>query len=1094
MAPRTPAEEVLAGIWAEALGLERLSIEDNFFELGGHSLLATRVLARLRDTLQVDLPLRTFFDRPTVAALAELIRSEGTGGGDRSAPPILPAPRDGELPLSFTQERLWFLHQLDPAIQAYHVPATLRFRGPFDLRALQDSLTEMVRRHEVLRTTFPTVQGRPVQRVHPPYPVHLQVVSLEAVSEDREAKLRRLVAEEIRKPFDITRLPLVRWTVMRLGAEDHVMLRVEHHLLGDGWSFHLFLRELLALYGAFSAGRPSPLAEPPIQLADFAHWQRQWMRGAVADAQLAYWKAKLAGSPPALELPSDRPRPAFQTFRGAPARVELPPHLCASLRRVSRREGVTLFMTMLAAFLTLLRRYTGQSDISVGSVIANRRWRETEVMMGAVLNTVILRGDLSGDPTFRELLRRVRDVTLEAYTHQDVPFDKVVEALRPERSSNYSPFSGVLFNFHDAPLPSLQVGGTSVELTELIDNHSAKFDLNLIVIPLAEQCVGAPSGKGEDGISVNWEYNTDLFDAATIGRMTDHYQELLEGIAADPGRRLSALPLLTDAERARLLVEWNATASVYPRDALVHELFEAWADQTPGAVAVVYGDESLTYRELDRRANRLANHLRELGVGPEVRVGVALDRSVDLVVALLAVLKAGGAYLPLDPSYPERRLAFMLADAQVPVVVTEERLAERLAARDVRVVRLDADRRRIAAASPERVASGVGAEGLAYVSYTSGSTGSAKGVAVPHRAVVRLVRGTSYARLAPDEVFLQFAPVSFDASTFEIWGALLSGARLVVAPAGALSLAELGRTLREHRVTTLWLTAGLFRRMVDEQLDDLRGVRQLLAGGDVLSVPHVRRVLRELPECRLINGYGPTEATTFACCYPAAGPLSKFRDSLPIGGPIANTRVYVLDPHLNPAPIGVPGELYIGGDGLATWPRSRAAPTRPRNGSTSCSSSTPAPDGWSCDSRAATTSCSVAAARNGRPARRRGSRCEVVPGVSAALAAPALAGIPLTHRQLTQGFTVVSGHLPPGDPGSTLDWAALARANTTPGDHDGRGDPAGDHGRTPPARARPGDSRRHRRPRRPARPADRTGHPRRHRRADPGGGRPAHRR
>ena len=404
----------------------------------------------------------------------------------------------------------------------------------------------------------------------------------------------------------------------------------------------------------------------------------------------------------------------------------------------------------------------------------------------------------------------------------------------------------------------------------------------------------------------------------------------MEGIAADPGRRLSALPLLTDAERGRLLVEWNATASVYPRDALVHELFEAQADQTPGAVAVVYGDERLTYRELDRRANRLAHHLRELGVGPEVRVGVALERSVDLVVALLAVLKAGGAYLPLDPSYPARRLAFMLADAQVPVVVTEERLAERLSARDVRVVRLDADRRRIAAASPERVASGVGAEGLAYVSYTSGSTGSAKGVAVPHRAVVRLVRGTSYARLAPDEVFLQFAPVSFDASTFEIWGALLSGARLVVAPAGALSLAELGRTLREEQVTTLWLTAGLFRRMVDEQLDDLRGVRQLLAGGDVLSVPHVRRVLRELPECRLINGYGPTEATTFACCYPAAGPLSASRDSLPIGGPIANTRVYVLDPHLNPAPVGVPGELYIGGDGLARGYLDRPALTAER--------------------------------------------------------------------------------------------------------------------------------------------------------------------
>jgi amino acid adenylation domain-containing protein len=918
VAPRTPVEEVLAGIWADALGLERVGVDDNFFELGGHSLLATRVLARLRDTLQVDLPLRSFFDRPTVAALAEVVRSESLSQGDRSAPPILPAPRDGELPLSFTQQRLWFLQQLDPASQAYHVPATLRFRGPFDLSALQDSLTEMVRRHEVLRTTFPTVRGRPAQRIHRPYLVRLPVVSLEAVSErEREGELRRLIAEEIRKPFDITRLPLVRWSVVRLGVEDHVMLRVEHHLLGDGWSFHLFLRELLALYGAFSAGRPSPLAEPPLQLADFARWQRQWMRGAVAAAQLAYWKAKLAGSPPPLELPADRPRPMVQTFRGASSRVELPPRLCAALRRMSRQEGVTLFMTMLAAFLTLLRRYTGGSDLSVGSVIANRRWRETEQMMGAVLNTVVLRADLSADPTFRELLRRVRDVTLEAYTHQDVPFDKVVEALRPERRSNYSPFCRVLFNFHDAPLPSLQLGATSVELTELIDNHSAKFDLNLIVLPLAEQRVGSAPETGDDGIVVNWEYSTDLFDGATIGRMAEHYQELLEGIAAGPGRRLSALPLLTEAERGRLLVEWNATARAYPRDACVHQVFEARAAETPDAVAVVYGDERLTYRELDRWANRLAHHLQELGVGPEVRVGIALERSIELVPALLGVLKAGGAYVPLDPSNPERRLAFMLADAQVPVLVTNRRMEERLGAHGVRVVRLDADRPRIAAASPERVGSVAGAESLAYVSYTSGSTGSPKGVAVPHRAVVRLVRGTSYARLTPDEVLLQLAPVSFDASTFEIWGALLSGARLVVAPAGALSLAELGRTLGEHGVTTLWLTAGLFRRMVGEQLEDLRGVRQLLAGGDVLSVPHVRRVLGRLPECRLVNGYGPTEATTFSCCYPAPRPLAESCDSLPIGGPIANARVYVLDPDLNPAPTGVPGELYIGGDGLA---------------------------------------------------------------------------------------------------------------------------------------------------------------------------------
>jgi amino acid adenylation domain-containing protein len=929
--PQDPIEEVLASLWADTLGLERVSVEENFFELGGHSLLATRVLARLRDTLGVDLPLRAFFDRPTVAALAEAVRSEGATTARRAGVRIPRAPREGDLPLTFTQERLWFLTQLDPASQAYHVPASFRFRGPFDPRALEDSLTEMVRRHEVLRTTVATVDGRPVQRIHQPYPVRLPVVSLDAVPEpDREAELRRRIAREIRRPFDIGRLPLARWTVWRLGPEDHVLLRVEHHILCDGFSFHLFVRELLALYAALSAGRPSPLPEPPLQLADFARWQREWIRGPEAAVQLAYWKAKLAGSPPPLELPADRPRPRVQAFRGSSLRVALPAPLCASLRRLSRERGVTLFQTMLAAFLALLGRYSGRSDIAVGSVIANRRWRETERMMGAILNTVVLRADLSADPTFRELLRRVRGLTLEAYTHQDVPFERVVDAVHPERTTNYAPFCRVMFNFHDAPLASLRVGGTSVELTELIDNHSAKFDLNLIVLPLSEQRVGEAAEAGDDRIVVNWEYATDLFDAATVERMAEHYRELLEGIAADPDRPLSALPLLAGAEHRRLLMDWNATARDYPRDACVHQLFEAQADATPDAVALVYGNERLTYRELDQRANRLARRLRDLGVGPEVRVGVTLERSLELVPALLAVLKAGGAYVPLDPASPERRLALMLADARVAVLVTAGRLCGGLDAPGVRIVRLDADRQGIAATTPERLPSLAGAESLAYVCYTSGSTGSPKGVAVPHRAVVRLVKGAGYARLAPGEVVLQFAPVAFDASTFEIWGALLNGARLVVAPAGALSLADLGRTVREHEVTTLWLTAGLFQRMVDEQLEDLRGVRQLLAGGDVLSMPHVRRVLDCLPECRLVNGYGPTEGTTFTCCHPVPRPLPESCESLPIGGPIANAWVYVLDRALNPVPTGVPGELYIGGDGLARGYLGRPALTAER--------------------------------------------------------------------------------------------------------------------------------------------------------------------
>jgi amino acid adenylation domain-containing protein len=929
--PGDAVEVVLASLWAETLGLGRVGVEDDFFELGGHSLLATRVLARLREALGVDLPLRAFFERPTVAALAERVRAEGPGRVDRSTLRIPRAPRDGDLPLTFTQERLWFVGQLDPRSQAYHVPASLRFRGPFDLRALQDSLAEIVRRHEVLRTTFAAVDGRPVQRVHPPYPVRLSVVSLEAVPEpDREAELRRRIAQEVRRPFDITRLPLVHWAVWRMGPEDHVFLRVEHHIICDGWSFHLFVRELLALYAAFSAGRPSPLPEPQLQPADFARYQREWMRGPEAAAQLRYWQARLAGSPSPLELPADRPRPGVQSFRGTSLRTTLPPDLCGSLRQLSRERGTTLFMTMLAAFLALMSRYTGRSDVAVGSVIANRRWRETERMMGAILNTVVLRADLSADPAFRDLLGRVRDLTLEAHANQDVPFEQVVEAVHPERTTNYAPFCRVMFNFHDAPLASLRIGGTSVELTELIDNHSAKFDLNLIVLPLAEQRVGETAEAADDRIVVNWEYSTDLFEAATVERMAEHYRELLAGVAADPERRLSTLPLLTGPERRRLLVEWNSTAREYPRDVCVHRLFELQADATPDAVALVHGGERLTYRDLDRRANRLARHLQELGVGPEVRVGVALERSGELVQALLAVLKAGGAYVPIDPASPERRLAATLRDAGAAVLVTEGPRRGGMDAAAVRVVRLDADRERIAAASEERLPTRVYPESLAYVCYTSGSTGFPKGVAVPHRAVVRLVKGTGYARLDPEEVVLQFAPVAFDASTFEIWGALLNGARLVVAPPGALSLADLGRTIRDCGVTTLWLTAGLFHRMVDEQLEDLGHVRQLLAGGDVLSMPHVRRVIDRLPECRLVNGYGPTEATTFTCCYPVPRTLPESCASLPIGAPIANARVYVLDPGLSPVPTGVPGELYIGGEGLARGYLGRPALTAER--------------------------------------------------------------------------------------------------------------------------------------------------------------------
>jgi amino acid adenylation domain-containing protein len=913
--PRSPVEQTVAGTWSEVLGLERVGVHDNFLELGGHSLLATQVIARLCGALGIELPVSSLFESPTVAGLAEKIHLTAS---DERVPPIRPVPRGGDLPVSFSQEWVWFLQQLAPENLAYNFQATLRFVGPLDIAALERSLGEIVCRHEIFRTTFPAVEGRPVQRIHDPGPVDLPVLDVQAAPEsEREAEARRLIGRELQRPFDLTRLPLVRWTLIRLAPREHVLVHVEHHLVHDGWSFNVFLRELRELYGAFSVGKPSPLRELPIQFADFAVWQRRWMQEeGVAEAQLAYWKEKLAGSPPVLELPTDRPRPAVQTFRGAAPRVELPLDLCEALRAVSRRDGVTLFMTMLAAFLTLLYRYTEQEDICVGTGIANRRWRETEELIGMIINTVTLRTDLSGDPTFRELLGRVREVTLEAYAHQDLPFGKVVEALRPERSLSYSPLHQVLFSFHDAPMPDLNFPGMDTSLREVLSNGSAKFDLNVIAIPRSEQRVGPSRTAGADGITLIWEYSTDLFDDTTMDRMVGHYRTLLESIVADPDRRLSGLPLLIETERHRLLVEWNDTTTKYPRDRCVHELFEEQVQRTPDAVAVI-GDERLTYRELNRRANRLAHHLRKLGVGPEVLVGICVERSVEMVVGLLGILKAGGAYVPLNPAYPKERLSFMIEETQAPVLLTQRRLAKGLPEHGARVVCLDADWPVIARESEENLDSGAKADNLAYVTYTSGSTGVPKGVMVEHRPVVRLTKNTNYLQFRPDDVFLQLAPLTFDASTLEIWGPLLNGGRLTLASPGRLGLAELAATIRRHGVTTLWLTAGLFHQLIDAEPAALSGVRNLLAGGDILSPTHVRKALHHLPKVCLINGYGPTENTTFTCCLPTSAAASPPEGSIPLGKPISNTRVYILDAHLRPVPIGVVGELYAGGEGLA---------------------------------------------------------------------------------------------------------------------------------------------------------------------------------
>jgi amino acid adenylation domain-containing protein len=918
VAPRTPVEEELAQMLCALFGAKRVGVHDNFFELGGHSLTATQFLSRIRARYGVELPIDRFFDDPTISALAVAI---GDLRHDPSSTLLDLKTRSRSpnefAPLSFAQGRAWFIQSLDPSAFAYNYQGAVKFHGHLDIGVLERCLSEIVRRHEIYRTTFPEIGGEPVQQVHAPWEVRLRVIDLnEPHGMESGNQVEQLIREEGRKPFDLTRLPLVKWFLMRLSPTEHILAHLEHHLVHDGWSLNVLLGELVKLYEAYSAGRPSPLEELPIQFADFAVWQRKWMDGEVLQVDLSYWKRQLAGSPGLLELPCDRPRPLVPTYAGEMIRQVLPGRLAESLRDLSRSANVTLFMSMQAAFAALLGRYCGQVDICVGTGIANRRLAQTESLIGMILNNLVLRHDLSGDPTFRELQHRAFLVIRDAYKYQDVPFEKVVDEVRPARSSSYHPLFQVMFSFHDSPLPPLKLPGLTLIHQELVHNGSAKFDLNVIAIPRREQRVGVGSSSVSDHIDVLWEYNTDIFDRSTVERLVDHFERLLDGVVADPDSRLSELPLLTKAERHQLLVEWNATEADYPQDKCLHELFEEQAARTPDAVAVEYEGRQLSYGELNARANQLARYLAGHGVGPEVMVGLCVERSLEMVVGVLGILKAGGAYVPLDPDYPAARLAFMLEDTAAPVLLTQARLRERLPAYAGRTVSLDADWPQIAWESEDNPGVSVNARNLAYVIYTSGSTGRPKGTCIEQRSVVRLVKATNYVELGPQEVILQFAPLSFDASTFELWGSLMNGAKLVVCPAGLLSLRELGRVIQERGVTTLWLTAALFHQMVDEQIESLRGVRQLLAGGETLSVSHVRRMLEVIGGGRLINGYGPTENTTFTCCHVMTA-QSRIEHSVPIGRPISNTRVYVLDRHMQPVPVGVHGELYIGGAGLA---------------------------------------------------------------------------------------------------------------------------------------------------------------------------------
>lgn len=897
--PRTPIEQAVAGIWEVLLGLEQVGVKDNFFHLGGDSLLATQVISQVCSLFKVDVALLCLFESPTIAALAENIETALRRGQRSDTPAITPALRPEKVPLSFAQQRLWFLDQWDPCSATYNVSICFDLTGQCNATVFNESLNEIIRRHEALRTTFIEIDGEPVQRIAATLELKIALVALSEVETDDE--LRFLIAEEARKPFDLAQGPLVRATLFRSNPEKHVLMVTMHHIVTDGWSMGVFCRELGILYGAFIQDRPSPLPDLPVQYADFAEWQRNRLKGEVLENQLSYWRNKLAGIN-TLELPTNRPRPAVQTNRGATQGFLISRSLGKALRLLSRQSNVTIFMTLLAAFQTLLYRYTGQDDIAVGSQIANRSRVELETLIGFFANTLVMRTSLAGSPTFRELLSRVRETALEAYAHQDLPFEKLVKELNPARDSGGIPFIRVMLVLQNVPARSPDFPGLDVKL-DTVDNGNSKLDLVLILT------------EAHEGIQGKLEYNTDLFDRETIERMTGHFLTLLEAVAAAPDELLSGLPLLTEVERHRMLVEWNDTGSDYPKNKCIHELFEQQVERVPEAVALVFEDRRLSYRELNSQANQLAHQLIKLGVGPDVPVGVCLDRSLEMIVGILAILKAGGAYLPFDPGLPQDRIAFMLEDAGISIILTQKRFSGLSVLRDRQIVCLD-DFRASSGEYPEsNPANRTGPENLAYVMYTSGSTGQPKGVEIPHRGVVRLLTGVDYAVFDDRQTFLQLAPASFDASTFELWGALLHGSRCVLYPGQIATPHQLGDIIRSEGVTTLWLTSSFFNVVMDTCPEALSGVSQLLTGGEALSPLHVQKALKALPGTRIINGYGPTENTTFTCCYPI--PDQPVRAGIPIGRPISNTKVYILDKHLQPVPIGVKGELCIGGDGLA---------------------------------------------------------------------------------------------------------------------------------------------------------------------------------
>jgi len=922
--PRTQTEQALADIWVQVLRLPRVGIHDDFFALGGHSLLATQVISRVRATFEFDAPLRWLFEARTVASFAARLDAARRDAAGLTLPALVPPPRGANLPLSHTQERLWIVEQMGLVGSAYHMSIALRIDGPLDISALEAGIDALVQRHESLRTHVALVENQPCQVIADAasgdFPLH-RVDARDVETLAGEGVLGAFARIESRRPFDLSKGPLFRASLLRVDERQHGLVLAMHHIVCDGWSIAVMLDELQTLYNARREGRQAVLPALPMQYADYALWQREWFDGAPLQRQLDYWKTQLADAPVALELPTDRVRPAVPSYRGAVHFIDLPRPLSDAVAALARDEGATTFMVLLAAFQIVLSRWSGQSDVVVGTSIAGRTHRETEGLVGFFVNALALRARLGEVATFRELLAQVKETALSAYAHQDLPFEKLVQELAPSRDLSRQPIFQALMLLQNVDIDPMRLDGLQLEEIEE-DYVTAKFDLTLVL------------RETEDGLRGGLGYATDLFDEATIVRFSEHFARLLEQAVAQPQARLDQFDLLGEQERERLVTTWNATVAAYPADRCFHELFEAQAQRTPDAPAVCHRDVSLTYRELDQRANRLAQYLRRLGVGPEVVVGMCLPRSPEMMIGLLGILKAGGAYLPIDPGYPAQRIAFMLEDSFASVLVTMEALEEKLPVYRGRVVLLDLDAKAIDRCSDEAPVTRVGPQNLAYVIYTSGSTGKPKGVMVRHRGLVNYV---SYAATTFDAAEGDGAPINlplvFDGTITALLPPLVAGTALHLLPEdcgeidGLVELFAEGRNHALMKITPPFLQA-LQHILPPEHMAN--AVRTMVIGGQALGWKDIEAWREHAPGTRIFNHYGPTETVVGCIVYPVGAAPRDGGSAVPIGRPISNVQVYVLDGRHALVPTGVVGELYIGGDGVARGYLNRPALTAQR--------------------------------------------------------------------------------------------------------------------------------------------------------------------